>query len=87
MSIDPKEQGVKIVTKNSEAGEHSSFISGDVTGEPLDISFNWKFFLDGASQFKAKDIEIGFAGEEAPALLKSAGTPEAYLYVMMPLRS
>lgn len=87
VSVDIAKRGIALETKSQESGEYSSFLAGDAKGNPLEISFNWKFFLDGASQFKAKDIEIGFSGEEAPAVLRAVGTSEGYVYVVMPVRA
>lgn len=85
--IDPKKKGIEISARSAEVGEHSSFLAGVLEGERLDIAFNWRFLLEGASHIRAKDIGIAFGGEEAPALLRPSGAEEHYLYVVMPVKA
>lgn len=86
VALQPKKKGLELSSRSPEAGEHSSFLSAEVTGDPVEISFNWRFLLDGLLQMKAKEVEIGFGGEEAPAVLKPSAS-EGYLYVVMPVKA
>jgi len=83
---DPKKKGLEISAESADAGRHSSFLSADVTGEHLEISFNWRFLLDGLSNIKGEEVEIGFGGEDAPVLMRPLGK-EQYLYVVMPVKA
>ena len=84
--VDPKKKGLEISAESSDAGRHSSFLSADVTGERLEVSFNWRFLLDGLSNIKGEEVEIGFGGEDAPVLMRPLDK-EQYLYVVMPVRA
>jgi len=83
---DPKKKGLEISAESSDIGRHSSFLLADVTGEYLEASFNWRFLLEGLSNIKGEEVEIGFGGEDAPALLRPLGK-EQYLYVVMPVKA
>jgi len=83
---DPKKKGLEISAESSDAGRHSSFLSADVTGEHLEISFNWRFLLEGLSNIKGEEVEIGFGGEDAPAVIRPLDK-EHYLYVVMPVKA
>ena len=84
--VDPKKKGIEISAESSDAGRHSSFLAADVTGEHLEISFNWRFLLEGLSNIKGEEVEIGFGGEDAPVLMRPLGK-EQYLYVVMPVKA
>jgi len=84
--VDPKKKGIEISAESSDAGRHSSFLSADVTGENLEISFNWRFLLEGLLNIKGEEVEIGFGGEDAPVLMRPLGK-EQYLYVVMPVKA
>jgi DNA polymerase-3 subunit beta len=83
---DPKKKGLEISSESADAGRHSSFLSANVTGERLEIAFNWRFLLEGLSNMKGDEVEIGFGGEDAPALVRPIGK-EQYLYVVMPVKA
>ena len=82
----PQKKGLEISSQSADAGSHSSFLSCDVTGKPLEIAFNWRFLLEGLSNMKGEEVEIGFGGEDAPALMRPLNK-EQYLYVVMPVRA
>ncbi|MDP2735161.1 MAG: DNA polymerase III subunit beta [bacterium] len=83
---DAKKKGLEISSESSEVGKHSSFLGAEVTGERLEISFNWRFLLEGLSNMRGEEVEIGFAGEDAPAVIRPRGK-EQYLYVVMPVKA
>ena len=45
--VDTKKSGMEIFSQNPDLGEHHSFLAGKVKGEPLEISFNHRFLVDG----------------------------------------
>jgi len=83
---DPKKKGLEISSQSADTGRHNSFLPCDITGEHLEISFNWRFLLEGLSNIKGEDVEVAFAGEDAPALLRPTGE-EQYFYVVMPVKA
>ena len=84
--VDPKKKGLEISAESQDVGRHSSFLLADVTGERLEISFNWRFLLEGLSNIKGDEVEIGFGGEDSPVLMRPLGK-EQYLYVVMPVKA
>ncbi|MDA1337613.1 MAG: DNA polymerase III subunit beta [bacterium] len=84
--VDSKKKGLEISAESQDTGKHSSFLSASVTGEHVEISLNWRFLLEGLSNIKGEEVEIGFGGEDAPVLLKPIGK-EQYLYVVMPVKA
>lgn len=86
LSVDPAKKGVSFIAQNAEAGESKSFLAAEVTGEKVEIAFNWRFLLEGLVQMKAAQIEFDLSGEDGPALLR-AGDHEGYVYVIMPIKA
>ena len=72
-------------------GEHDSIISGRVEGKGCEISFNYRFLLDGllniaAGKEKAPEVVLELNGSEKPGVLKPKND-ETYLYLVMPIRA
>lgn len=86
IAVDTKRHGLEISSQSSELGEHSSFLPAQLTGPPLEISFNWRFLLEGLSNIKGEEVEMGFGGEDAPVLLRPL-SKDQYLYVLMPVKA
>lgn len=84
--FDPKEQQVSFSAKNLDTGEHASNMKAKVEGSSQEISFNWRFLLDGILHIIDGEIEIGLTGQESPVLVKPKAE-EGYLYVAMPIKA
>ncbi|MBI2577296.1 MAG: DNA polymerase III subunit beta [Candidatus Wildermuthbacteria bacterium] len=82
----PEEGGMEITSRNTDVGEHTSFLKGDVAGEHLQVSFNWRFLLEGLGAMKSKDVEMRLSGEDGPAVL-APQEQEGFLYILMPIKA
>ena len=87
--LEPQKGEISILCQNPELGEYSSSFSGDVNGEKCDISFNYKFLLDGLLNINGEKIFFGISKskeqEQGPALLRAI-KDKTYLYVVMPIQ-
>ena len=82
-----KEKGeVEIFSQSPELGESRSFLPGKIDGEDTNVSFNFKFLLDGISNIKSKELIFWLNGDSGPAVLKPVGSTD-YIYVVMPIKS
>jgi len=84
--INSKKKEVKILSQSSEIGEHQSLILGKIEGMDLEISFNYKFLLDGLSKIKSSEVVLELSGDSGPGVLRPVGD-DTYLYVVMPIKS
>lgn len=84
--VDPKKSGIEILSQSSDVGEHHSFLKGKVKGEPLEVSFNQRFLIDGLLNIKSAEVVFELNKEEGPAVLKPVGD-QSYLYVVMPIKA
>lgn len=86
IKTDPKAGVLEISSQNPELGENKSVISGKIKGEKQEISFNYKFLIDGLLNIKSSEVIFELNGEDGPAVLKPVGD-ESYLYVVMPIKA
>lgn len=83
--LDPQKKAVEVRSQSQDLGEDVSSLEAKVEGEKREVSFNWRFFLEGLGQMKSERIDFGLASEDGPALLRP-GDAEEFLYVLMPLK-
>ena len=89
LKVDSKKSTIEIFSQNSELGQHSSVLSCKVKGESKEISFNYRFLLDGLLKTKSPEIIFELTernGEAGPGVLKST-EDQGYLYVLMPIQA
>jgi DNA polymerase-3 subunit beta len=86
---DSKKGGIEIISQNPEYGENRSFLKGKIDqgegSKETEVSFNYRFLVDGLSNIPSSKVVFELNGEEGPAVLK----PEAdsnYIYVVMPIK-
>ncbi len=77
---------VEISSQNPNIGENKSNLSAKIEGEPIEISFNYKFLIDGLLNIKSSEVIFNISKEDGPAILKPVGDP-GYIYVVMPIKS
>lgn len=86
LAFDPSKQRIEIVSKKVDLGENTSFLKGQLTGDGVEISFNWRFLGEGLAQMKSEKVEFGATTEDGPALIRPLGQ-DGYLYVVMPIKA
>ena len=93
IKINQKKGGIEILSQNPELGENKSFLSAKINAgttqqkeKEIEISFNYRFLVDGLGGIKNKNILFELNGEEGPAVIKPEGDPN-YLYVVMPIKA
>lgn len=82
----PPKKEIEIFSQSPEVGQYQSDIKGKVKGEPVEISFNHRFLLDGLLQIKSSEIAFELNGDSGPGLLKPVGD-ETFIYVVMPIKT
>lgn len=86
IKIDDQEKEVQVFAKDPDIGESQSSISAKIEGEPIEVSFNHKFLIDGLSNIKSSEVIFDMSKEEGPCVLKPVGDA-SYIYVVMPIKS
>jgi len=86
ISVDPEKKEVEIFSKSSDVGENKSSLEAKIEGEPVQVSFNYKFLMDGLLNIKSSEIIFSISKEDGPCILKPVGDPN-YIYMVMPIKS
>jgi len=90
IKVDPSKNQVEIFCQNPELGERKSFFYGKIEGQENEVSFNYKFLLDGLLNIKKPEVLFALSekkeGEEGPGVLKPVGD-ETYIYIAMPIQA
>jgi DNA polymerase-3 subunit beta len=86
IKADPRTETLEISAQNPELGENKSSLQGKIKGIKQEISFNYKFLIDGLLNTKSSEIIFEMNGEDGPGVLKPVGDA-TYLYVIMPIRA
>ncbi len=84
--INPKKNEVEFYSQNPDLGEYQSFLLGKIEGEGVEVSFNYRFLIDGLLNIKSPEVTLEFNGEDGPVVLKPIGD-STYIYVVMPIKA
>lgn len=82
--FDSDEKSVTLKTINPTTGESVITLEGDVTGESLELNFNYAYWSDPLQSIKTDRIAIEFAGAGKPARIRSVGD-QSFTYIVMPM--
>lgn len=74
-----------ITTTNPEIGESKEEISIDFKGEPIEVAFNPRYFIETLNAIDDDKININIVNEERPCLIEGEND-KSFLSVVMPMR-
>ncbi len=83
--LNTSEKTLGVSSASTQAGEHSSELEVDISGEENSTLLNYRYVLDGLQQIGTDKAEFCVNSGDAPCLFKPAGK-EDYLYIVMPIR-
>ncbi|MDO8530309.1 MAG: DNA polymerase III subunit beta [bacterium] len=86
ISINPEGGSAEIFAKSPDIGESKSSVPVKAEGEPIEVSFNYKYLVEGLTNIKSSEVTFEVSKEEGPCILKPVGDA-SYLYVVMPIKS
>jgi len=86
VSLHESGKTIEIHSANQNLGENRYLIPIKHTGNKFEeISFNWRYLLDGLRSNEGESVVFGVNGDSRPAVIKS---PEdsSYFYILMPIK-
>ncbi len=86
VEVDPKKDGIDILSQNPELGEYRSFTPGKAKGEKVGVSFNHRFLIEGILNIKGNELVFETNGVDGPAAFKPT-TDQNYIYIVMPMKT
>ncbi len=78
-------KNLEFYTQDASLGENKVLVEAKIQGKGLEISFNFKYLLDGLKPIKDDKIFIGFNENNSPSLIRSE-KDETYIYILMPIK-
>lgn len=85
LKTDTKGGKMEIFSQNPDLGEYRSSLFAKIQGKDLEISFNFRFLIDGLSNVKSSQVVFELKGEEEAAVLKGVDD-QSYIYLVMPIK-
>ena len=82
--IDPADKKIQITTKNNDVGESSTDLQGTLTGEKIDINFNYRYINDAMVSLASDSLNFSFSGSNKPLVIKAVGD-SSFTYLVMPM--
>lgn len=86
VSVRPDKKEIEIFAQSSEIGQNKSSLPAKIEGEVIDVSFNYKYLIDGLLKIKSSEVVFNISKEEGPCILRPVGDA-SYTYVVMPIKS
>jgi len=84
LTVDSANSALILEARDTSVGNNETTIKGDIIGESLKISFNYRFLIDGLNSLISDKIMLGFNSDLSPVRFKSLNNDD-YLYILMPL--
>ncbi len=81
-TINPAKKEFFIQTQNTDVGESIQSVDATLSGDSVNISFNYKYVFDAFQAIDADSLQISFNGLGKPLLMKGVGDP-TFQYIVM----
>jgi len=82
--IKPKEKLFELSSSNNEVGENKTELDGALSGEPVELNFNYKYFFDSFQSINSDSISIKLNQTVKPIVL-SGVSDHSFIYLIMPM--
>jgi len=85
MKISEGKKSIEVFSSNQYVGENKYLIPAKIKGEAFEVSFNWRYLMDGLKNFDSNELLFGVNGDVRPAVLKNTADT-SYFYILMPIK-
>lgn len=84
-TIDPKGKLFEIQTKNSDIGENKVAVDAALTGDKVEINFNYKYIVDCFQSIDADSVSLQLGGMNRPMVIRPVSGDQSFMYLVMPM--
>jgi DNA polymerase III subunit beta len=84
LKINPKEKIFELSSVNNDIGENKTYLDAVLNGENIELSFNFKYFLDCFQSITTDSLSIKFSGDGKPIVITPVSDP-SFTYLIMPM--
>jgi len=82
--VDPKGKVFELSSSNNDVGENKTQVDATLEGEPVELSFNYKYFLDCFQSIESDSMVVSFDGTAKPIVVSSV-SDRSFTYLIMPM--
>lgn len=84
ISIRPSDKKLELTTKNNNLGETVTALDAALTGEAVEVNFNYRYVSDCLQSIDADSVSLSFAGAGRPVVIRGVGDG-SFMYLVMPM--
>lgn len=84
IKVIPQEKSLEIKSKNANVGENSNKLSAVVSGEEIEINFNYKYIIDCFQSIDSDSVSLSFNGLNKPMVIRGV-SDKSFTYLVMPM--
>ena len=84
LKISPKEKVFELSSFNNDIGENKTYLDAVLKGENVELSFNYKYFLDCFQSINTDSVSIKLSGASRPIVISAISDP-SFTYLIMPM--
>ena len=84
LRIAPQEKIFELSSANNDIGENKTYLDAALTGENIELGFNYKYFLDCFQSISTDSVSIKFSGASSPLVI-SPVSDLSFIYLIMPM--
>ncbi len=78
-----KNKKITINSKNNDVGSIETVVDAVIEGEPIEVTFNLKYFLDVFQSINGDSISLSFTKQNKPIVVKSV-QDNSFTYLLVP---
>lgn len=86
VKINITNNNIEVISKDSEKGENINKIKADIEGPEMEITFNYKYLIDGLNNIEGEYTVLSLNEKNTPVLISDTKNNN-YIYLIMPIRS
>ena len=83
MTIDPPKKIFELSSSNNDVGENKTYLDATISGEKIELSFNYKYFIDCFQSINSDSISIKFSPSRP--IVVSGVSDNSFIYLIMPM--
>ena len=84
LKISPKEKVFELSSINNDVGENKTYLDAALSGESVELGFNYKYFLDCFQSVNTDSMSIKLSGSGSPIIISPVGDT-SFIYLIMPM--
>lgn len=86
IKIKIEKEGLRLSANTPQVGQNEDFVDAKVTGEEIEVAFNYRFLLDLLANFPDEELIFESSGALNPGVFKVAKSTPSFLHIIMPVR-